>query len=153
MLEDSRPSPPWVWEGRVAIPPTCDESWSLHRPIRLQLEPNHVSLSSLLSPQGPAWVLIWISRGHPQTHRDRRLDVVNGSLRCHACLGDSQSEERSGSLSIPHTLDHQSGKPYLLFHSYYFPYYLFFLVHLFTPRMAYRSLNLCPHLGFISQEK
>lgn len=79
----------------------------------------------------------------PQTHRDRRLDVVNGSLRCHACLGDSKSEERSGSLSIPHTLDHQSGKPDLLFHSYYFPYCLFFLVYLFTPQMAYRSLNLC----------
>lgn len=64
-------------------------------------------------------------------------------LWCHACLGDSKSEEWSGSLSIPHTLDHQSGKPYLLFHSYYFPYYLFFLISLFTPRMAYRSLNPC----------
>lgn len=92
----------------MAISFASDELWSLCHTIEL-----HVSTSSPLGrnaflsyPQGLALVLIWISYGHPKPHMGHRPDVVNGCLGCHACLGDSKSEERPGSLSVPHTLGH-----------------------------------------------
>lgn len=99
---------PWVREGRVAISCASEDLRSLCHTIELPVSTSApLGRNALLPyPQGLALVLIRMSYGHPKRHMGHRLDVVNGCLGGHACLGDSKSEERTGSLSVPHTLGH-----------------------------------------------